>query len=116
MCWWRCGGFPAAGVTSPRLTTGRTSWSSGAVTVNGQALEEPYVAELARGDLDVDLPCRVPGGSWFVMGDHRAVSVDSRSTAVGLLTQEQLLGRVVLRVWPPDRLTLLTGGANTGED
>ena len=88
----------------------------GAVTVNGQALEEPYVAELARGDLDVDLPCRVPGGSWFVMGDHRAVSVDSRSTAVGLLTQEQLLGRVVLRVWPPDRLTLLTGGANTGED
>ena len=50
------------------------------------------------------------------MGDHRAVSVDSRSTAVGLLTQEQLLGRVVLRVWPPDRLTLLTGGANTGEE
>lgn len=88
----------------------------GAVTVNGQALEEPYVAELARGDLDVDLPCRVPGGLWFVMGDHRAVSVDSRSTAVGLLTQEQLLGRVVLRVWPPDRLTLLTGGANTGEE
>ena len=88
----------------------------GVLLVNGQALEEPYVAELARGELDVDLPCRVPGGSWFVMGDHRAVSVDSRSTAVGLLTQEQLLGRVVLRVWPPDRLTLLTGGANTGEE
>ena len=80
----------------------------GTVLVNGRALEERYAVEKDGGELDVELPCRVPSDSWFVMGDHRSVSVDSRSTAVGCMPREQLIGRVVLRVWPLSRMALLS--------
>jgi len=80
---------------------------TGAVFVNGQALDEPYLAETALGTCDIDLPCLVPDGRYFVLGDQRETSIDSRSSLVGFVAPEQLIGRVVLRLWPPGRLGAL---------
>ena len=72
----------------------------GTVYVNGTALDEPYVNELAYGECDLELPYQVPESRVFVMGDHRATSVDSRSSVVGCIAEEYVVGRVILRVWP----------------
>lgn len=72
----------------------------GIVSINGQALEEPYVKENALGQCDITLPCQIPDERWFVLGDHRATSVDSRSKAIGNVAEEQLVGKVVFRIWP----------------
>ena len=63
-------------------------------------LKEPYLTEKALGDCNIEFPYQVPESRVFVMGDHRSVSVDSRNTAVGCVAEEQLVGKLVFRVWP----------------
>ncbi len=87
-----------------RVIAGPGDWvdlrQDGTVMVNGEYLDEPYVEELAYGDTDIDLPYQVPDGRWFVMGDHRSVSVDSRNRSVGTIADEQIVGKLVYKVWP----------------
>jgi len=72
----------------------------GTVYVNGKALDEPYISEKAFGECDIDLPYQVPDNRIFVMGDHRSVSVDSRSSSVGCIADEYIIGKVIFRLWP----------------
>ena len=73
---------------------------AGNVSVNGEPIEEPYVTEKALGECDIEMPYQVPDGKCFVMGDHRATSIDSRNTAVGCVEKDMIVGRIVFRVWP----------------
>ena len=75
----------------------------GNVYVNQQKLEEPYLKEKALGECNIKLPYQVPESRVFVMGDNRSVSIDSRNTAVGCVAEEQIVGKIVYRVWPADR-------------
>lgn len=72
----------------------------GNVSVNGQALSEPYVTQKALGECTVTLPYTVPKDEFFVLGDNRSQSVDSRNTALGPVTQDLIVGKLLLRVWP----------------
>ena len=70
--------------------------------VDGAVLEEPYLEQKHLGITDLEYPYHVPDGSYFLMGDHRETSVDSRHSSVGCITEEQLVGKIVYRVWPLD--------------
>jgi signal peptidase I len=72
----------------------------GTVFVNNEAIDEPYLTEKAFGECNIQLPYQVPDSRIFVMGDHRSVSIDSRNTAVGCVADEQIVGKIVFRVWP----------------
>ena len=75
----------------------------GTVYVNGEELAEPYLDEKAYGESNIVYPYQVPESKLFVMGDHRATSVDSRNAAVGCVSEEQMVGRILFRVWPLNR-------------
>ena len=81
--------------------------AEGNVYVNEELLEEPYVTEKGLGDCDLEFPYRVPGTGYFVLGDRRSNSVDSRNSVVGAITQDDIIGRVCLRVWPLSNIGLV---------
>lgn len=87
-----------------RYIAGPGQWvdidESGNVYVDDKLLEEPYLTEKALGDCNIELPYQVPENRIFVIGDHRSTSVDSRSTSVGCVSDEQIVGKIVFRVWP----------------
>ncbi len=89
-----------------RVIAGPGDWvnidEDGTVYVNDVEIDEPYVIDKAYGDCNIELPYQVPESRIFVMGDHRSVSVDSRNTAVGCVSQEQIVGRLIYCVWPLD--------------
>ena len=87
-----------------RCIAGPGQWvdidEEGNVYVDGNLLDEPYLTEKSLGDCDIDLPYQVPDNRYFCMGDHRSTSVDSRSTTVGCVSGEQIVVKIVFRVWP----------------
>lgn len=73
---------------------------NGTVYLNGVALDEPYAMQISYGECDLEFPFQVPQEQYFVLGDMRESSIDSRNTLVGCVENEQILGKLFLRVWP----------------
>ena len=91
-----------------RVIAGPGQWvdidMDGNVTVDGQTLDEPYLTEKALGNCDIDLPHQVSEAHWFLMGDNRDTSVDSRSTAIGDISKDQIEGQTIFRIWPLNKI------------
>ena len=94
-----------------RVICGPGDWfdmgKDGTVYVNSTKVDEPYVSDHGFGTCDIELPYQVPEDRLFVMGDHRSTSIDSRNTAVGCVSDEQIVGRLVLCAWPLKKKPLL---------
>lgn len=89
-----------------RVIAGPGSWvdiaEDGTVTVDGVEIDEPYIVEKSLGITDLDYPYQVPEDTWFLMGDNRSTSVDSRSSTVGCVGEDSIIGKVIFRIWPLD--------------
>lgn len=79
----------------------------GTVWVNGEAINEPYVSENALGECNVEFPYSVPENSYFVLGDNRISSIDSRSTAIGCIEDSQIIGKAIIRIWPFSKISFV---------
>ena len=74
--------------------------AEGNIYVDGKLLDEPYLTEKSFGDANINFPYQVPENRYFCVGDHRSTSVDSRHSEIGCISEEQLVGKIVFRVWP----------------
>lgn len=87
-----------------RYIAGPGQWvnidEDGNVYVDGELLDEPYLTKKDFGECNIDLPYQVPENRYFCMGDHRSTSVDSRHTEIGCVSEEQVVGKIVWRIWP----------------
>lgn len=94
-----------------RVIAGPGDWvnidEDGNVFVNDKLLDEPYLEEKALGNCNIELPYQVPESKIFVMGDHRSVSLDSRNTALGCVPYDQIVGRLVFRIWPFETIGMI---------
>ena len=82
--------------------------SDGTVFLNGEELNEPYVSEKALGECDVEFPYQVPENAYFMMGDHRETSIDSRSSVIGCIAEDQIIGKILCKFWPITELSWLS--------
>ena len=89
-------------------TPGDYIWleSDGTVFLNGEPLEEPYISEKALGECDVEFPYQVPENNYFVMGDKRESSIDSRSSVIGCIAADQMIGKIIIKLWPLSEFNL----------
>lgn len=87
-----------------RFIAGPSQWfnidKDGNVYVDSKLLDEPYIEKKAFGETDIELPYQVPDKRFFMMGDNRSISVDSRNTTVGCISEDQIVGKVVFIIWP----------------
>lgn len=94
-----------------RYIAGPGSWvdilEDGTILVDGVELDEPYVSEKSFGNCDLELPYQVPESKYFLVGDHRETSVDSRHTTVGCISSDDIVGKIVYRIWPFRSLSFL---------
>lgn len=99
-----------------RVIAGPGQWvdieSDGTFLVDGNKIDEPYLTEKAYGDVNIELPYQVPDNRWFLAGDNRSSSLDSRNTSIGCIAEEQIVGRIVLRIWPFNEIGLVRDGTH----
>ena len=90
-------------------TPGDYLWieSDGTVFVNGTELDEPYLQEKSLGECDIEFPYQVPENAFFMMGDQRETSIDSRSSVIGCVTADQIIGKILCKFWPLKELEWL---------
>lgn len=83
-------------------TPGDYLWieADGTVFLNGEPLDEPYITQKALGECDMEFPCQVPENAYFMMGDRRETSIDSRSSMIGYIAEDQIVGKILCQFWP----------------
>ena len=83
-------------------TPGDYIWidKEGNVFVNNIQLDEPYISEKSLGECDIEFPYQVIENNYFMMGDHRATSIDSRSSVIGCISEDQIIGKIIIKIWP----------------
>lgn len=81
---------------------------SGTVRVNGEVLAEDYVSNPEAGQTDLTYPFVVPEGQYFMMGDNRSVSIDSRNSAIGCIPEDMIAGKLMMRIFPLNEIKALS--------